>query len=52
MLLSALSDVIGADPVGDLSLEISQITNNSREVKEGSLFVCVSGLKTDGHNYV
>lgn len=51
MLLSALCKAIGASPSGDLSLEISQITNNSKEVGKGSLFVCIPGLKTDGHKY-
>lgn len=51
MRLSDLCDAIGADPSGDLSLEINQITNNSKEVLKGSLFICVPGLKTDGHKY-
>ncbi|MCL6610600.1 MAG: UDP-N-acetylmuramoyl-L-alanyl-D-glutamate--2,6-diaminopimelate ligase [Peptococcaceae bacterium] len=51
MLLSDLCGAIGARPEGDLSLEITHITNNSKEVREGSLFICVPGLKTDGHKY-
>ncbi len=51
MLLSELCEAIGASPSGDLSLEINQITNNSKEVGKGALFVCIPGLKTDGHNY-
>lgn len=51
MQLSALCDAIGAIPSGDMAVEITHITNNSREVREGSLFVCIPGLKTDGHNY-
>lgn len=51
MRLSELCKVIGAKPCGDLSLEINQITNNSKEVKKNSLFICIPGLKTDGHNY-
>ncbi|MFZ5632004.1 MAG: UDP-N-acetylmuramoyl-L-alanyl-D-glutamate--2,6-diaminopimelate ligase [Bacillota bacterium] len=51
MLLSALSEAIGAAPCGDVSLEISQITINSKEVQKGALFICIPGLKTDGHKY-
>lgn len=51
MLLSALCEAVGARPQGDMSLEITQITNSSKEVREGALFVCVPGLKTDGHKY-
>lgn len=51
MLLSALCEAIGASPSGDLSVDINQITNNSKEVGKDCLFVCVPGLKTDGHKY-
>lgn len=51
MRLSELCKAVGARPEGDLSLEITQVTNNSKEVKEGALFICVPGLKTDGHQY-
>lgn len=33
------------------NLEITGIAEDSREVKEGYLFVCVRGLTTDGHLY-
>lgn len=32
--------------------EISGITSNSKRVKEGYLFVCLEGTKTDGHRYI
>ncbi|MFZ5648627.1 MAG: UDP-N-acetylmuramoyl-L-alanyl-D-glutamate--2,6-diaminopimelate ligase [Bacillota bacterium] len=51
MQLSALCDAIGASPSGDMAVEVTHITNNSRDVREGSLFVCIPGLKTDGHNF-
>lgn len=51
MLLSALCNAIGASPSGNLAVEVSHITNNSREVRKGSLFFCIPGLKTDGHKY-
>mgnify|MGYP001623890741 CR=1 FL=1 len=37
---------------GDLDIEISGIENNSKNVKEGYLFVAIQGFSTDGHQYV
>ena len=37
--------------VGDTNKEITDITADSREVKEGSLFICLDGAHVDGHNY-
>ncbi len=37
---------------GDKDVEISHITNNSRECVKGSLFVAVRGFQTDGHKYI
>ena len=36
----------------DANVEISHITNNSRECREGSLFAAVRGFQTDGHKYM
>ncbi len=37
---------------GDLNLEISGVEKNSKEVKEGYLFVAIKGFSVDGHQYV
>ena len=37
---------------GNCDTDIVHITNNSRQCKEGSLFVAVRGYQTDGHKYV
>jgi len=37
---------------GNPQLDIKGIAFDSRQVKPGFLFVCVTGLKTDGHLYV
>ena len=34
--------------VGDTNKEITDITADSREVKEGSLFICLDGAHVDG----
>ena len=37
---------------GNLDIEISGIESNSKNVKEGYLFVAIQGFSTDGHQYV
>lgn len=37
---------------GDTSLDVKGIHYDSRKILPGALFVCISGLKTDGHNYI
>ncbi|MBR2750970.1 MAG: UDP-N-acetylmuramoyl-L-alanyl-D-glutamate--2,6-diaminopimelate ligase [Clostridiales bacterium] len=37
---------------GDLSVEVDRIYLNSRSVKPGSAFLCISGSKADGHKYI
>lgn len=37
---------------GNDDLEIRAIQYDSREVKDGDLFVCIEGYSTDGHKYV
>ena len=37
---------------GTLDLEIKGIENNSKNVKEGFLFIAIKGFSTDGHQYV
>ena len=37
---------------GNDDLEIREIQYDSREVKNGDLFVCIEGYSTDGHKYV
>lgn len=37
---------------GNTDIEITGVTNNSKAVEKGSLFVCIKGFKTDGHEYI
>lgn len=37
---------------GNMDIDISGITYDSRKVKEDGLFVCIMGFKTDGHKYI
>ncbi len=52
MRLDAMASYLGIQdcPYGDR--EITGIQYDSRKVEPGNLFVCIKGLKTDGHTYI
>lgn len=53
MLLDALLKGIEYNVIaGDTGVDITGIAYDSRQVKPGYLFICISGFKTDGHLYV
>lgn len=37
---------------GDTDIDIKGISQNSRDIKENYLFVCIKGFVSDGHNYI
>ena len=37
---------------GNDDIEITELTNDSRRVCAGSVFVCISGAVVDGHEFV
>ncbi len=37
---------------GDMSIELTGLEYDSRKVQPGSLFVCLTGFRTDGHDYI
>ncbi len=51
-----LSDLLfGANiecPENIRDIDITSIVTDSRQVTEGSMFVCIDGLHTDGHKYI
>jgi UDP-N-acetylmuramoyl-L-alanyl-D-glutamate--2,6-diaminopimelate ligase len=53
MKLRQLLPVLSLKKVnGDLDVEIQGLTHDSRRVRPGDLFVALSGLHTDGHDYI
>ncbi len=49
---SKLAQTLEASLSGDGSTAISDITHDSRQAKNGSLFVAIRGLTMDGHRFV
>jgi UDP-N-acetylmuramoyl-L-alanyl-D-glutamate--2,6-diaminopimelate ligase len=47
----ALQDVQTLSPLPPADLRISQVTNDSRKVQAGALFVAIQGVATDGNLY-
>ena len=53
MKLERIIENIGATEVrGSAEIEIASICSDSRKAAEGSLFIAVKGLATDGHGYI
>ncbi|MEW6102765.1 MAG: UDP-N-acetylmuramoyl-L-alanyl-D-glutamate--2,6-diaminopimelate ligase [bacterium] len=51
-LSSLLSFLLEKEVFNLRDVEIKNITDNSRDIKEGSLFVAIKGEKFDGHSFI
>ena len=51
-LTEILSGLEGLKSKGNLEIDVSNVTSDSREVKQGDMFVAIKGFDTDGHNYL
>lgn len=51
-LKEILAKITPTQIVGNEEVEISGINIDSRQIKEGHLFVAVKGTQADGHNYI
>ena len=51
-LKKILQGIEGIKAKGDLSLEVKDITNDSRKVSKGSMFIAIKGFETDGHKFI
>ena len=43
-------DVVSQE--GNLNAEVSEITDDSRQVTSGTFFVAVKGAQVDGHDFI
>ena len=50
--LAELAHAVGGRVIGDPSTVVLDVTHDSRQVGEGSLFVAVVGESHDGHDYI
>ena len=51
-LKKILVGIEGLKAKGNLDVEISGIDSNSKNIKEGYMFIAIKGFATDGHNYI
>lgn len=52
LLEKLLSPLTTEEIIGSTGIEISSVTADSRQVREGSLFVAVPGVSVDGHDFI
>lgn len=50
--LKQVSDALNAEFSGNDNLQVSNVTHDSRQARDGSLFVAIQGLTMDGHRFV
>ena len=52
MKLNELLYNIDCEIINNRNIEVTQITFDSRDIREGALFIAQSGVHVDGHNYI
>lgn len=51
-LKKILQGIEGIKAKGDLEIDVKNITNDSRKVSSGSMFIAIKGFETDGHKFI
>ena len=51
-LNSIIFGIEGLKAKGNLDIEINNISNDSREIKQNDLYIAIKGFDTDGHKYI
>lgn len=51
-LKKILQGIEGIKAKGELSVDVKNITNDSRKVEENSMFIAIRGFETDGHKFI
>lgn len=51
-LKAVLNGIEGLKARGSLDIDISNISHDSRKVKEDGMFIAIKGYETDGHKYI
>jgi UDP-N-acetylmuramoyl-L-alanyl-D-glutamate--2,6-diaminopimelate ligase len=50
--VSMLAELVGGAAVGDSDPIVNDVTHDSRQVEEGSLYVAIRGEQADGHSFI
>lgn len=50
--IALISEALGAELLGDGSVSAIDVTHDSRQAREGTLFVAIKGATVDGHRFV
>lgn len=51
-LKKILAGIEGLKARGNLDININKITNNSKEIEKGDMFIAIKGFEVDGHKYI
>ena len=51
-LRKILIGIDGLKAKGKLDIDVKNIENNSKKIKEGDMFIAIKGFATDGHTYI
>ena len=51
-LKKILVGIDGLKAKGSLDIEVKGLESNSKNIKEGYMFIAIKGFATDGHKYV
>lgn len=53
MKLAALLERLDYEcKIGSINVEVNAVINDSRKVKDGSMFICIRGAVVDGHSFI
>jgi UDP-N-acetylmuramoyl-L-alanyl-D-glutamate--2,6-diaminopimelate ligase len=50
--LSTVADSLGASLSGSSDVSVTDVTHDSRQAREGTLFVAIKGITMDGHRFI
>jgi UDP-N-acetylmuramyl tripeptide synthase len=51
-LKAVLNEIEGLKAKGNLDIDITGISHDSRKIEQGSMFIAIKGFETDGHKYI
>ena len=51
-LKKILVGIDGLKAKGNLDIDVNNIDSNSKNIKQGDLFIAIKGFSTDGHEYI